>query len=233
MSNRSLHYITADILLRAYAAGIFPMADSAAADELRWFDPPIRAVIPLDDAFHVSRSLRRSIKRRPYKVTLDTAFDKVIRACALPQKGRETTWINRAIIELYTSLYRRGNAHSVEVWDKGELVGGLYGVSLGAAFFGESMVSFKTDASKIALVYLVALLRHCGFTLLDTQFQTEHLTQFGTYEMTRVNYHHLLADATGGNVKLSRLGSEEWDHLAAGTGRTGEGGVAPAGGTVV
>ena len=216
MSNRSLHRITPDVLLRAYAAGIFPMAESAEATELRWFDPPIRAVIPLDEAFHVSRSLRRAIKKHPYKITLDTAFDQVIRACAAPIEGRETTWINRPIIDLYTSLYRRGHAHSIEAWDGDELVGGLYGVSLGGAFFGESMFSRKSDASKIALVYLVALMRHCSFTLLDTQFQTEHLSQFGTFEVTRVNYHHLLASAVDKPVKLARPNREaaEWDHLA-------------------
>jgi len=231
MSNRTTHRITPDILLRAYAAGIFPMAESAEATELRWFDPPIRAVIPLDNSFHVSRSLRRAIKKRPYEVTFNAAFDRVIRACAEPQQARMTTWINPTIIELYTALYRRGHAHSIEAWDNGALVGGLYGVSLGAAFFGESMFSFKTDASKISLVYLVALLRHCDFTLLDTQFQTEHLTQFGTYEMTRVNYHHLLTSAVGRQATLARPDRETWDHLAIGAGAGGvAGGIAGAAG---
>jgi len=216
VSNRSSYLLTPDILLRAYAAGIFPMAESATATELRWFDPPIRAIIPLDESFHVPKRLARTIRQRPYEVTLDKAFDRVIRACAEPDanKGRPTTWINRIIIDLYTSLYRRGNAHSVEVWDDGELVGGLYGVSLGAAFFGESMFSRKTDASKIALVYLVTLMRHCGFTLLDTQFQTEHLTQFGTHEVTRVNYHHLLAAAVPKQAMLKASSKDEWDRLA-------------------
>jgi leucyl/phenylalanyl-tRNA---protein transferase len=215
VSNRTF-LLTPDVLLRAYAAGIFPMAESAKSTELRWFDPPIRAVIPLDDAFHVSHSLRRTIKKRPYKITFNTAFDQVIRACAAPGEGRETTWINRPIIDLYTSLFRRGHAHSVEAWEDEKLVGGLYGVSLGAAFFGESMFSYKSDASKIALVYLVALMRHCGFTLLDTQFQTEHLSQFGTYEVTRVNYHHLLAQATKNPVQLTRPDETEWNYLAEG-----------------
>jgi len=214
MSNRSFYRITPDVLLRAYAAGIFPMAESAEATELRWFDPPIRAIIPVDEQFHVPRSLRRTIRKHPYTITFDTAFDKVIRACAAPQRERETTWINRTIIDLYTGLYRRGHAHAIEAWDNGELVGGLYGVSLGAAFFGESMFSLKTDASKIALVYLVALMRHCNFTLLDTQFQTEHLAQFGTHEVTRVNYHHMLAGAVDKRVRFVRPEAAEWDRLA-------------------
>ena len=190
------------------------MAESATSQDLRLFDTPIRAIIPLDETFHVSRSLRRTIKKHPYRITFNTAFDKVISACAAPGEGRMTTWINRPIIDLYTSLYRRGHAHAVEAWEGGELIGGLYGVSLGGAFFGESMFSHKHDASKIALVYLVALMRHCGFTLLDTQFQTEHLSQFGTHEITRVNYHHMLAQAVKKPVKLKRLAEAEWDYLA-------------------
>jgi len=212
MSNRSLHLLTPDTLLRAYAAGIFPMAESANATELHWFDPPVRAIIPLD-TFHVPRRLKRTIRQRPYIVKLNTAFSHVIRACAAPDQGRATTWINREIISLYVTLHWRGHAHSVEVWDGRELVGGLYGVSLGSAFFGESMFSRKDDASKIALTYLVTLLRHCGFTLLDTQFQTEHLTQFGTFEITRANYHHLLADALEKPRKIALPANPDWDHL--------------------
>lgn len=214
MSNRSLHLLTPDILLRAYAMGIFPMAESASATDLHWFDPPIRAVIPLGDDFHIARRLRRTLKQRPYQITFNKAFSDVMRACAAAAPGRETTWINRQIISLYSTLHWRGHAHSVEVWDGKNLVGGLYGVSLGGAFFGESMFSRKTDASKIALVYLVALLRYCGFTLLDTQFQTEHLMQFGTYEMTRANYHHFLKDAVKKSVTLSPISHEEWDRLS-------------------
>ena len=212
MSSRTF-YLTPDILLRAYAGGIFPMAESADARDLRWFDPPIRAIIPLDQNFHVPRSLRRSIKRRPYTIKLDTKFDQVIRACAAPAEGRTTTWINRQIIDLYMRLHRRGHAHAVEAWDGKDLVGGLYGVSLGAAFFGESMFCHKTNASKITLVYLVALLRHCGFTLLDTQFQTAHLAQFGTHEITRANYHHLLAEALLRDTDMAPLGDDDWHHL--------------------
>jgi leucyl/phenylalanyl-tRNA--protein transferase len=216
MSNRTFYHITPEILLRAYAAGIFPMAESAEARDLRWFDPPIRALIPLDHTFHVARSLKRTIKKHPYKITLDTAFGKVIHGCAAPAEGRQTTWINRPIIDLYTALHRRGHAHAIEAWDGNELVGGLYGVSLGAAFFGESMFSVKRDASKIVLVYLVALLRHCGFTLLDTQFQTDHLARFGTFEVTRANYHHLLAEAMAKQPAKLKA-PDNWDHLAGAT----------------
>jgi leucyl/phenylalanyl-tRNA--protein transferase len=200
------------MLLRAYAAGIFPMAENANATELHWFDPPVRAIIPLD-AFHVPKRLRRTIKKHPYIIKFNTAFSHVIRSCAAPDHGRTTTWINREIVSLYVTLHWRGHAHSVEAWDGKELVGGLYGVSLGSAFFGESMFSRKDDASKIALVYLVALLKQSGFTLLDTQFQTEHLAQFGTHEITRANYHHLLADALEKPRRLSLPTDPDWNHL--------------------
>ncbi len=216
MSNRSLYLLTPDILLRAYAAGIFPMAESATSDELHWFDPPIRAVIPLDGSFHVPRRLRKTIRQRPYTIKLNTDFDAVLRACAAPVAGRETTWINKKIISLYNILHHRGFAHSIEAWDdNGKLVGGLYGVSLGSAFFGESMFSRKPDASKIALVYLVTLLRVSDFTLLDTQFQTDHLAQFGTHEITRANYHHLLKRALKETARLSLPTDPTWDHLVA------------------
>ncbi|MDX2027098.1 MAG: leucyl/phenylalanyl-tRNA--protein transferase [Alphaproteobacteria bacterium] len=212
MSNRSLYLLTPTTLLRAYAAGIFPMAESADSTELHWFDPPIRAVIPLD-IFHVPRRLRRTIRQKPYDIRLNTAFDSVIRACAAPGPGRTTTWINREIIDLYSTLHWRGHAHSIEAWQGNELVGGLYGVSLGGAFFGESMFSRARDASKIVLVYLAALLRMSNFTLLDTQFQTPHLMQFGTYEVTRVNYKHLLKEAAARKAKIQRPTSESWDHF--------------------
>jgi leucyl/phenylalanyl-tRNA--protein transferase len=214
MSNRTSHLLTPDILLRAYSAGIFPMAESADDRELRWFDPPIRAIIPLDQSFHVPKRLIRRIRQRPYTIRLDTSYREVMTACAEPAPGRETTWINRTIMDLYTTLHWRGHAHSIEAWEGNDLVGGLYGVSLGGAFFGESMFSRKPDASKIALVYLVTLMRHCGFTLLDTQFQTEHLSQFGTFEITRANYHHLLAGALKKRVQLKA--PDDWDQLAAG-----------------
>ncbi len=173
------------------------MAESAEATELSWYDPPVRALIPLDERFHVPHRLARTIRQKPFHVTIDTAFEATIRACAAPAEGRETTWINEEIIRLYCALHRMGNAHSIEVWDSGELVGGLYGVSLGRAFFGESMFSRKTDASKIALVHLVNSLRECEYTLLDTQFQTPHLARFGTFEIARSAYHLLLGAAVG------------------------------------
>ena len=214
MSNRSFR-LTPDILLRAYAAGIFPMAESAATNELRWFDPPMRAVIPLDNRFHVSHKLRRLIRQKDFTVSLNKSFNEVIKACAAPAPDRPITWINPEIIALYTNLHKRGNAHSVEVRQNGELIGGLYGVSLGSAFFGESMFSRRPNASKIALVYLVALLKMRGFTLLDTQFQTGHLAQFGTLEITRTNYHHLLGTALEKTATLALPHGKDWNHLVA------------------
>ena len=216
MSNRFFQ-LTVDILLRAYAAGIFPMAESAESKELHWFDPPLRAIIPLDNRFHVSRRLARTLRQHSYMVKLDSAFDATLRTCAMPTPSRPITWINDEIIRLYTTLHIQGNAHSIEVWQDGKLTGGLYGVNLGGAFFGESMFSRADDTSKIALVYLVALLRHSGFSLLDTQFQTEHLSQFGTIELTRENYHHLLNQAVKEkNTTLQRLDFNVWHHLACG-----------------
>ena len=214
MSSRSFR-LTPDLLLQAYAAGIFPMAESALSRQLRWFDPPLRGIIPLDDRFHVPRRLRRTLRQHSYTVRMNMAFGEVIRACAKPAPGRMTTWINREIIGMYTTLHLRGHAHSVEMWDGHQLVGGLYGVSLGSAFFGESMFSRKPEASKIALVYLVALLRANGFTLLDTQFQTDHLAQFGTFEITRASYHHHLAQAMERQPKLTLPAGNNWDHLVA------------------
>lgn len=187
------------------------MAESATAMEIHWFDPPMRAIIPLDNSFHVSRSLKKEIRKRPFTVKLNTAFGEVIRACSAPAPDRPTTWINSQIISAYTTLHHRGLAHSVEVWEGRKLVGGLFGVNLGSAFFGESMFSRKTSASKIALVYLVALLKAGGFTLLDTQFQTDHLAQFGTQEITRTNYHHLLNLALNQRATLAH--PKDWDHL--------------------
>jgi leucyl/phenylalanyl-tRNA---protein transferase len=190
--------LTPDILLEAYAAGIFPMAESADDPELFWVDPTRRGVIPLD-AFHVPRRLGRVLRRGSFAVRCDTTFEAVIRACAEASDSRPTTWINDEIVRLYSALFARGAAHSVECWLEngrgGELVGGLYGISLGAAFFGESMFSRVNDASKIALVHLVARLRLGGYRLLDTQFLTPHLAQFGAIEVTRARYHRMLAEA--------------------------------------
>jgi leucyl/phenylalanyl-tRNA--protein transferase len=186
--------LTPDILVRAYAAGIFPMAESADDPELFWVDPRRRGILPLD-AFHVARRLRRVVRRRIFEIRCDSAFEDVIRACAEASEKRPNTWINDEIVRLYRALYVRGAAHSVEAWRDGRLAGGLYGVSLGAVFFGESMFSRETNASKVALVHLVARLRFGGFRLLDTQFLTPHLARFGGIEISRARYHRLLAEA--------------------------------------
>lgn len=208
--------LTPDLLLHAYASGIFPMAESAFAQELHWYDPPMRALIPLSlsgtERFHIPRRLRRTVRQRPYGISLNTAFTEVMRACAAPRLGHPETWINAEIISLYTTLHHRGHAHSVEIWQGEDLVGGLYGVSLGTAFFGESMFSTAANASKIALIYLVALMKQCGFTLLDTQFQTEHLQQFGTYEVPRITYLQLLDEALQSEAGFG-LPASGWDYL--------------------
>lgn len=178
-------------LLQAYAQGIFPMGESGEDDSLHWVDPDWRGILPLDN-FHIPRRLKRTVRAGVFDVRIDTAFAEVVRACAQPQAGRENTWINSQIEQLYGGLHAMGNAHSVECWEGNDLVGGLYGVSLGAAFFGESMFSLARDASKIALVHLVERLRYGGYQLLDTQFVTEHLRQFGTIEIPRGRYHGLL-----------------------------------------
>ena len=186
--------LTPTILLQAYAAGIFPMAESADDPELFWVDPTRRGIIPLD-GFHVPRRLKRVLRRGVFEVRVDNQFTAVMRGCAEASETRPSTWINDEIIGLYSTLHAQGAAHSVECWREGLLVGGLYGVSLGAAFFGESMFSRVTDASKVALVHLVMRLRVGGYRLLDTQFQTPHLARFGAIEISRARYHRLLADA--------------------------------------
>lgn len=186
--------LTPELLLEAYAAGIFPMAEGADDPELFWVDPVRRGVLPLD-GFHVPRRLARTLRGGRFEIRCDSAFEAVMRSCAAASDDRPQTWINDEIVTLYTELFRRGAAHSVESWLDGELVGGLYGVHLGAVFFGESMFSRVTDASKIALVHLVARLRQGGFTLLDTQFVTEHLQRFGAIEIPRREYHSRLQAA--------------------------------------
>lgn len=186
--------LSAPLLLRAYAAGIFPMAESAESTELHWFDPERRGILPLD-GFHVPRSLRKAVRKGRFEVRCDTAFQRVVESCAEMTDDRPKTWINDDIVRLYTELHRAGFAHSVECWRGDRLVGGLYGVSLGAAYFGESMFSRETDASKVALVHLVARLRAAGFTLLDTQFVTDHLARFGAYEIPRAEYRRRLNQA--------------------------------------
>ncbi|SOC39479.1 leucyl/phenylalanyl-tRNA--protein transferase [Rhizobium subbaraonis] len=186
--------ITPELLLRAYSIGLFPMADSADDPELFWVEPDMRGVIPLD-RFHVSRSLAKTIRRNPFDIRVNTAFEAVISACAESAPDRPSTWINTKIKTLYATLHRMGHAHSVEAWEDGELVGGLYGVSLGAAFFGESMFSRRTDASKICLVHLVERLKEKRFLLLDTQFTTEHLKTFGAIDVPKADYEGMLARA--------------------------------------
>ena len=193
MSRRSVE-ITPELMLRAYRAGLFPMAESRRGDRLYWLDPEQRGVLPLD-GFHLSRRLLRTVQSDAFSVTVDQDFAAVIALCAAPVPGREDTWINPQIEQLFIDLHRRGHAHSVEVRQAGALVGGLYGVTMGGAYFGESMFSRARDASKVALVHLVARLRLGGFTLLDTQFVTSHLTQFGAIEVPREQYRALLAGA--------------------------------------
>jgi leucyl/phenylalanyl-tRNA---protein transferase len=186
--------LTPDLLLAAYAAGVFPMAESADNPELFWVDPRRRGILPLE-AFHVPHKLRRVVRQGSFEIRCDTVFEEVIRGCAEATEKRPNTWINDEIVRLYAALFDRGAAHSVEAWQDGTLVGGLYGVSFGAAFFGESMFNRATDASKVALVHLAARLRIGGYRLLDTQFLTPHLARFGGVEITRARYHRLLADA--------------------------------------
>ena len=208
--------LTPDILVRAYTAGVFPMAESADDTELFWVDPRRRGILPLD-SFHVARRLRCVVRQRIFEIRCDNAFEDVIRACAEASEKRPNTWINDEIVRLYAALFTRGAAHSVESWRDGKLVGGLYGVSLGAAFFGESMFNAETDASKVALVHLVARLRLGGFRLLDTQFLTPHLARFGGIEISRRHYHRLLAEALSYRAVFSSTlpGGVVGDPLAA------------------
>ncbi|MDB5373563.1 MAG: Leucyl/phenylalanyl-tRNA--protein transferase [Belnapia sp.] len=194
MSRRHID-ITPELMLRAYRAGLFPMAESRGGDKLYWLDPERRGVIPLHDGFHLPKRLLRTTLSGPYVATADVDFPGVLAGCAAPAPGREDTWINPEIESLFLTLHRQGHAHSVEVWEGDRLAGGLYGVVLGAAFFGESMFSRARDASKVALVHLVARLRLGGFTLLDSQFLTDHLAQFGTHEIPRADYKRRLAVA--------------------------------------
>lgn len=184
---RHCRVISAELLLHAYRNGVFPMAIESG--EIAWFSPDPRALIPLDERFHVPHGLRRTLKRNPFEIRLNTAFERVMRNCS----RRKETWISPEIISSYVNLHRIGHAHSVEAWLEGELVGGLYGVALGGAFFGESMFHEVTDASKVALHALVERLRTRGFVLLDTQWTTSHLERFGAFEMPRAEYLHTLA----------------------------------------
>jgi leucyl/phenylalanyl-tRNA--protein transferase len=188
--------ITPDVLLRAYACGIFPMAETADDPSIFWVDPEWRGIIPLD-GFRVSSRLARTVRSDAFRVTVDAAFKQTIAGCAEPQLGREDTWINSRIRDLYSALHAAGHCHSVEVWDGDNLVGGLYGVTLGGAYFGESMFHRARDTSKVALVHLIARLIAGGFVLLDTQYVTDHLRTFGAVEVPRERYRTLLDNAIG------------------------------------
>ncbi len=186
--------ITPDVLLKAYRIGVFPMGERRDDPKLHWLDPRLRAVLPLD-GFHLPTRLARTVRSERFTVSADTSFVEVMRACAEPRPGHPESWINDPIIDLYSELHARGHAHSIECRVGDQLVGGLYGVSVGAAFFGESMFSRERDASKVALVHLMARLIQGGFRLLDCQFMTEHLRSFGAIEVPREAFHVLLADA--------------------------------------
>lgn len=190
--------ITPELLLRAYSIGLFPMSEAADDPEIFWVEPELRGILPLDD-FHVSKSLAKAIRKKPFDIRFDTAFEAVMAKCAEEAEDRPSTWINQTIKDLYGALHSLGHAHSVEAFEGDELVGGLYGVSLGSAFFGESMFSRRTNASKICLVHLVERLKSRGFTLLDTQFTTEHLKTFGAIDVPKAEYAVLLERAMEGD----------------------------------
>jgi leucyl/phenylalanyl-tRNA--protein transferase len=210
--------LTPALVLRAYAEGIFPMAERRSDDALFWVSPDRRGIIPLDD-FHIPRRLARTVRSDRFAVTADAAFAEVMGACAEPAPDRPESWINDEILRIYIALHAAGHAHSIECWRDGELAGGLYGVKLGGAFFGESMFSRQRDASKVALVHLVARLIRGGFTLLDTQFLTSHLAQFGAIEIPRAAYLKTLASA---------IAHEAQFYWPASGGSSGIGSSAPA-----
>ncbi len=191
--------IPTDLLLKAYASGVFPMAESASDPEVFWVRPETRGIIPLD-TFHIPKSLKKTVRKDRFEIRFDFDFEATIGACAESREERRSTWINGPIREAYVQLHRMGHCHSVEAWHDGRLVGGLYGVSLGRVFFGESMFSKETDASKVCLVKLVERLSARGFVLLDTQFTTEHLTRFGAVDVPRGRYEQMLAEALKGEA---------------------------------
>ena len=209
MANRenSTIDITPEVLLKAYACGIFPMAESADDPALYWIEPDMRGIIPLE-GFHVPARLERTVRASPFTVWVDRDFDAVIEGCAEAKAGRARTWINSRIRKIYRSLFEHGHCHTVEVYDGDVMVGGLYGVSLGRAFFGESMFHRARDASKIALVHLVARLRAGGYRLLDTQYVTDHLKTFGAVEVAKWRYHRLLEEAISGHADFGTLALE-------------------------
>lgn len=186
--------ITPELIIRAYRAGIFPMAEDAEDNDLFWVSPELRGIIPLD-GFHASKSLRKAIRKSGWTIRVDSNWDGIIEGCATVGTDRQSTWINRTIRSVYGELFRRGVAHTVEVWDDNELIGGLYGLAIGAAFFGESMFHRRTDASKMAMAHLVERLKAGGFELLDTQFLTDHLASLGGIEIPRAEYEDSLSRA--------------------------------------
>ena len=213
--------ITPQVLLKAYACGIFPMAESAEDNALYWIEPERRGILPLDRA-HVPKRLARTIRKGGFEVRIDRNFEEVIEGCAAPRSGRRSTWINARIRNLYRELFVLRHCHTVEVWQDGQLTGGLYGVHLGRAFFGESMFSRARDASKIALVYLIARLKYGGFTLLDTQFVTGHLARFGAIEVSREEFQRFLEAAlAGGFAQGSGSGASAAGGPAGGFGAGG------------
>lgn len=203
-----------ETLIKAYALGVFPMADSHDSDDIRFYDPEVRALIPLDDSvgngIHIPRRLLRTVRKQAFRVTIDEDFPAVIKGCAELADDRTDTWINKDIQALYIALHKMGFAHSIEVWNDNRLVGGLYGVALRAAFFGESMFSRTTDASKIALVHLMARLKTGGFHILDAQFTNPHLVQFGITEISRDAFQEKLAQAMAASADL-QLGTASDD----------------------
>jgi len=206
MASRGNNFIeiTPEVLLKAYACGIFPMAESADDPALYWIEPELRGIIPID-GFHVPTRLARTVRTTRFTVRVDRAFDAVVEGCAEPKIDRARTWINTRIRKIYRALYAEGHCHTVEVYDGDQLVGGLYGVSLGRAFFGESMFHRDRDASKIALVHLVARLKAGGYRLLDTQFVTDHLKTFGAVELPKKQYHRVLEEALMGEGAFASL----------------------------
>ncbi len=199
--------ITPQVLLKAYACGIFPMAESADDAALYWIEPEKRGIIPLDNV-HIPRSLAKTIRKDTFEIRIDHDFHEVIEACGSAKAGRTSTWINQKIADLYYELFKMGYCHTVETWAEGKLVGGLYGVHLGGVFFGESMFSFRRDASKVALIYLIARLKYGGFQLLDTQFVTDHLRTFGAAEVSRDDFQRLLERALSCKSDFSALSSD-------------------------
>ncbi len=199
--------ITPQVLLKAYSCGIFPMAEGADDPALYWIEPQHRGLLPLDNV-HIPRRLARSIRQAPFDIRIDTDYEGVIEGCAAARSGRRSTWINARIRSLYRELFDLRHCHTVEVWNGARLVGGLYGVALGGAFFGESMFSYERDASKVALVYLAARLIHGDFTLLDTQFVTDHLRQFGTIEVGRETFHDKLDASLKAKAEFLRLAAD-------------------------